>query len=425
MGAFVLEGLFSRLSFGLISFALPLYARRLGFTISEIGMVVALNTAVSLALKPVMASLADRVGLKRALLAGIGLRSVVSGLLGVASMPWHLFAIRSVHGLSMSLRDPSLTALIAETGGEKQVASAFAWYQTAKTIAAQMSKSLAAFLLALTGANFAVVFSVAFGLSVLPALVVALCVPGDRRRATELDAAHPAFSAGLRRQTEAAADSPGRPNLLPFIGLGFLIRATADMLDGLVPIIAIEYGGLTEAQTGLVYGIACVVLIVSCPLFGWLADHRGNDVVLTIRGAANTLSSAVYLFAPGFPGVLTAKTLDDLGKAAYRPAWGALMARLSKVDRRTRARTISVLMVGEDLGSVLAPMLAGFLWSTFGIAVALGARIALAVITEVYVVAVARSRAAGQSRPALEKLENCSAARRSDQSSITESLRCS
>ncbi len=31
--AVVLEGLFSRLSFGLITFALPLYARHLGFSL--------------------------------------------------------------------------------------------------------------------------------------------------------------------------------------------------------------------------------------------------------------------------------------------------------------------------------------------------------------------------------------------------------
>jgi MFS family permease len=417
MGALVLEGLFSRLSFGLISFALPLYARHLGFTMSEIGMLVALNTAVSLALKPMMGSLADRVGCKRVLIAGIGLRSVVSGLLALVSMPWHLFAIRAVHGLSMSLRDPSINALIAEEGGEKRAASAFAWYQTAKTIAGQLSKSFAGILLALTGANFAFVFSVAFGLSVLPALVVALFVKGDRWRRAESEAdavTAETGGAGQASRTEsgsafirpaardedlafhaatAAGTSPGRPSVVPFMGLGFLIRATADMLDGLLPIIAIEYAGLTAAQTGIVYAVACVVLIVSSPLFGWLADHGSGNLVLTVRGAANALSSAVYLVAPGFLGILTAKTLDDLGKAAYRPAWGSLMARVSSFDRRTRARTIGVLTVGEDLGSILAPVLAGFLWSTFGIAAVMGTRIALAILTEVYAVAVAHSRA--------------------------------
>ncbi|HEV8304911.1 MAG TPA: MFS transporter [Gemmatimonadales bacterium] len=377
-GALVLEGLLSRLSFGLISFALPLYARRLGFSLSEIGLLVALNTGVSVAVKPLMGALADRVGLKRTLLAGIGLRSVVSGLLALAAAPWHLYAIRSVHGLSMSLRDPSVNALIAEAGGEKQVASAFAWYQTAKTLAGQLSKSVAGFLLALSGANFGVVFLAAFVLSVLPALVVARFVPSDGRR-----------TAAPQPEQDSA---PTASHVVPFMGLGFLIRATADMLDGLVPIIAIEYAGLTEAQTGLVYTVASIVLVVASPVFGWLADRVGNRLVLSIRGAANALSSALYLVAPGFAGVLAAKAMDDLGKAAYRPAWGALMARLSSFDRRTRARTISFLTVGEDLGSILAPVLAGVLWSTWGIGVAMTARIGLALVTEAYAVVVVGRR---------------------------------
>jgi MFS family permease len=127
-------------------------------------------------------------------------------------------------------------------------------------------------------------------------------------------------------------------------------------------------------------------------VFGWLADHVNQGLVLSFRGAANALSSVAYVLAPNFPGVLSAKTLDDLGKAAYRPAWGALMAQVSSFDRRNRARTISFLTVGEDLGSILAPVLAGFLWSTWGIAVAMGARVALAMITEVYAVTVARPR---------------------------------
>jgi MFS family permease len=381
----VLEGLFSRLSFGMISFALPLYARRLGFSLSEIGFLIALNTAVSLALKPVMGWVADRTGFRRTLLAGIGLRSLVSGLLGFATMPWHLYAIRSVHGLSMSLRDPSVNALLAEQGGEKQVASAFAWYQTAKTLAGQLSKSAAGFLLALTAANYSAVFLVAFGLSVFPALVVALFVKSDRRPALEAGEPRPPGAV-----PEAVAARSPRPSVVPVMGLGFLIRATADMLDGLLPIIAIEYAGLTEAQTGLVYTVAAVVLVMSSPVFGWLADHVSQGLVLSIRGAANGLSSVVYVLAPNFPGVLSAKTLDDLGKAAYRPAWGALMAKVSSFDRRNRARTISFLTVGEDLGSILAPVLAGFLWSTWGIPVVMGARVALALVTEVYAVAVAR-----------------------------------
>src|SRR3989454_10158171 len=165
--AIVGEGLLSRLSFGLINFALPLYARHLGFSLAEVGILVGLNSAVAVLSKPLLGWGADRFGLKRPFVAAISLRSLVSLLLGFASAPWELFAIRSAHGLSMSLRDPSVNALIAEHGGEKSVASAFAWYQTARTVAGSVSKAFAGILLTVTAANYPLVFFVGFALSVL------------------------------------------------------------------------------------------------------------------------------------------------------------------------------------------------------------------------------------------------------------------
>jgi hypothetical protein len=44
--AIVGEGLFSRLSFGLIGFTLPLYARHLGLSLSQVGILAGLNSAV-------------------------------------------------------------------------------------------------------------------------------------------------------------------------------------------------------------------------------------------------------------------------------------------------------------------------------------------------------------------------------------------
>src|SRR5688500_7799418 len=104
LAAIVAEGFFSRLSFGLMSFGLPLYAyQRFGYSLTDVGGLASLNLAVAVALNPFMVSLADRVGLKPSFLTAIGLRSGVSLLLAVAAAPWHLFAIRGVHGFSIAL----------------------------------------------------------------------------------------------------------------------------------------------------------------------------------------------------------------------------------------------------------------------------------------------------------------------------------
>jgi len=172
--AIVAEGCLSRLSFGVINGALPLYAHReLGMSLGQIGFLISLNTIVALAFKPVMGAVADRVGLKRSLNAAVVLRSAVTLLLAVATAPLQLFAARAVHGLSISLRDPVIGALIAEHGGKKRIAQSFAWYQTAKSVAGNAGKALAPLLIAASAGNFGVVYLAAFGMSLLPIVVVA------------------------------------------------------------------------------------------------------------------------------------------------------------------------------------------------------------------------------------------------------------
>jgi MFS family permease/cell division septum initiation protein DivIVA len=388
LAAIVAEGFLSRLSFGLISFALPLYAyQRFGLSLAEIGVLASLNLAVAIALKPFMGALADRVGMKPSFTVAIAMRSVVSLLLAVATLPWQLFAIRGVHGVSISLRDPSANVLLAEVGGKKAVAAAFAWYQTAKSVAGAIGKASAGILLTLTASNFSLVFLIAFALSALPIFVVARYV-WEPARETD-DRAPRAETLVESEDSGAAAAAPRAPATLPFAGLGFLISGTAYMLANLFPIFAVEYAGLTEAQTGLIYLIS-IVVVLSGPVFGWLSDNVSRRLVLSVRGAANVLSSAVYLAAPNFAGVALGRAVDDVGKAAFRPAWGALMAQVAGFNRRRRARTMASLSAGEDAGEVAGPILAGLLWSTWGVPVLLGVRIGLAVATEVYAFALTR-----------------------------------
>jgi MFS family permease len=398
LAAIVAEGFFSRLSFGLISFALPLYAyQRFGLSLTEVGLLASFNLAVAIALKPIMGSLADRIGMKPSFTAAIAMRSTVSLLLAFATVPWQLFAIRGVHGVSIALRDPPANVLLAELGGKKAVASAFAWYQTAKSVAGAIGKASAGVLLTLTASNFSLLFLIAFALSALPVLVVARYVreqrPGEEHpdeTGEERTTAEAVESVqAVEPRASAVPAAAAAPAVLPFAGLGFLISGTAYMLANLFPIFAVEYAGLTEAQAGAIYLVSIVAMLCS-PVFGWLSDNVSRRLVLSLRGAANVLSSVIYLVAPNFAGMASGRAVDDLGKAAFRPAWGALMAHVAGFDRRRRARTMGSLSAGEDAGEVAGPVLAGFLWSMWGVPALLGVRIALAVATELYSIVLTR-----------------------------------
>jgi MFS family permease len=376
------EGFLSRFSFGIISFALPIFAyKRLGLSLTETGFLFSLNLIAEQLFKPLTGRLADRVGLKRTLAAAIMLRSFVALLLAFAATPFQVYAIRFVHGFSESLRDPSVSALIAENAKKRSVASAFAWYSTAKLSAGSLGKALGAFLLALTFENYSLVFIIAFGLSLLPLYAVTRRLQEPERHVAR----------GDEENGESGNDRAQPSPLLPVAILGFLIASTAMMINNLFPLLATEYGGLSAAETGLIYTFAPVVMIISGPLFGWLSDNVSRKLVLMVRGVANTVSSLMFFFFPTFAGLAVGNVVDAMGKAAFRPAWGALMAEASSFDRRRRARTMSYLSLGEGLGETLGPLLGGFLWSTWGIGAMLGARIVMAMAGEIYALMAAQT----------------------------------
>lgn len=388
--AIVGEGLFSRLAFGVLNFTLPLYARHLGLSLAQIGFLISLNSAVAIGLKPVLGWTADRFGPRRTLVVAVALRSLVSLLLVFSSAPWQLFAVRSLHGVSAALRDPAASVLLAERGGGKKVASAFAWYQTGKAVAGSLSKACAGILMGIIGARYPVLFLAGFVLSSLPLLVVLKYVeelPSEQRESK------PAKELPAAPRTERAP-------VFAVAGFGVLVAGSAEMLAGLFPVLATEYAGLSTTQTGLVYACSTTVAVVAGPVFGWLSDNVSHKVVLAIRGGANTISSLLYIVSPTFAGVGIARCTDDLGTAAFRPAWGALMSSVARLDRSKRARTMSWLTMGEDAGGVLGPMLAGFLWNGWGVGALMGTRIALAAVSELYAFFVMRRAMPAPPEPA-------------------------
>lgn len=384
--ALIGDGFLSQLGFGIISFALPLYAYHIGMSMAAIGVLFGINTVAEVALKPFMSRLADRFGFKPSLVVAIGFRSVMALLLVFANAPWQLYAIRLLRGVSESLRDPAINSMLAEHGGEKTVASSFSWYWTARYTAGSLGKMAAGLLLAWTAVNYKFVFFCAFVMSVLPFYVVLRYAKEQPRSNPPEKERDPAKLLSNEADPAVVPAPVSKVPIKTFAGFGFLITSTNAMFNSLFPLLATQYAGLTEAQTGLIFGVSTALMIIAGPVFGWLSDNVSRKLVLLVRSAANTLSSLLYLFFPTLAGVAIGKVVDELGKAAFRPAWGALMAKISGADRSRRAQTIGTMTIGQNLGESIGPMLGGFLWNTYGVACLLIVRAILALSGELYAI---------------------------------------
>jgi len=145
---------------------------------------------------------------------------------------------------------------------------------------------------------------------------------------------------------------------------------------------------MSPGRAGLVYLASALVALVAGPLFGWASDRFGRKPTVVVRSVANAGSSLLYLVSPTAAGFTVGKLLDDGGRAGFRPAWGALKADISNVDRSQRARLMGVMDVGDDLGDVLGPIAGGLLWGAWGLTGLLLSRVAIAGLTELVAASV-------------------------------------
>jgi MFS transporter, DHA1 family, tetracycline resistance protein len=150
--------------------------------------------------------------------------------------------------------------------------------------------------------------------------------------------------------------------LFPLYAAGFVTAFGAHS-------IAASLGGYTEAEHAslLTLGVLLAVYdgaeVVLKPLFGSLADRVGPRPVLLGGLLAFTLASAVFVVAgnPALVGV--ARLGQGAGAAAFSPAAGTLVARLS--PSRQHGRAFGGYGAWKGLGYTLGPLLGGIL-ITFG-----------------------------------------------------------
>jgi MFS family permease len=78
------------------------------------------------------------------------------------------------------------------------------------------------------------------------------------------------------------------------------------------------------------------------------------------------------------------RMVDDVGKAALRPAWGTLMGQLISLNPGRRGAVVGYMGMGKDAGEMAGPIIASLIWAWWGIPILLGVRIALAIGAEMY-----------------------------------------
>jgi MFS family permease len=183
-----------------------------------------------------------------------------------------------------------------------------------------------------------------------------------------------------------------QPNVWAFALLGAALTAPAYMVTGeFFTILAVELE-VTPAALGWIKILAeTVTPLMFGPLFGWLADRYGAGKIIVLRSLANLLTSLLFWIVPSFAGTALlglmmglARGIDEIGKSAFKPTWGAISAKISSYNVVQRGKTMGILEGGVDASDIAFPVIAGVILQYLSLGPLMLVRGILAIIAEIY-----------------------------------------
>lgn len=231
-----------------------------------------------------------------------------------------------------------------------------------------------------------VIFVASTILSVFSLLLVQVFVRDKKQNKQKDQAAR----AGMLKRS---SDPPQpQPNVWSFALLGAALTAPAYMVTGEFFVVLAVKLEVTPYALGWIKIVAeTIIPLIFGPSFGWLADRIGAGRVIALRSVANLVTSVLFWITPWFAGTALlglmmglARAVDEIGKAAFKPTWGAIAAKVSSFNLATRSRTMGIMEGGVDASDLTFPVLAGLLLQYFSLGVLMAARAVLAIIAEVY-----------------------------------------
>jgi hypothetical protein len=194
---------------------------------------------------------------------------------------------------------------------------------------------------------------------------------------------------GMTSQLDAPRE---QPNVWSFALLGMALTAPAYMVTGeFFTILAVKLEVTTGALGWIKILAETVIPLVFGPFFGWLADRIGAGRVIALRSIANLLTSALFWIVPWFAGTALlglmmglARAIDEIGKAAFKPTWGAIAAKVSSFNLSSRGKTMGILEGGVDASDLAFPVIAGAMLQYLSLGPLMLVRGVLAIAAEIY-----------------------------------------
>lgn len=351
------------LPFGMLMFMLPIMGREMGATALEIGGLYSVFSLMTVVLRPLIGGLLDRVGRRPFLLAGVACYALANLLFALRGGVAGLYGARIAQGIGAGMTWLSAYAMVADMAEAEDRGGNFGQVDEMATRGGLVGAFVAFGLMGLLGdeAGWRMSF-VLFTLIGLGALVLAgFSIPETRRNVSVGDAVgDPVRGGSFFKDTRTLLSGP----FVTLMGI-VLITGTAYALTS--PILMLYlHDHVTDdiALLAMAFFPSALIYALLPSRFGRLSDRVGRRppmaLALLVGGVVSMMIPRLRSLWP-LVGLWIAESASF---AAAMPAEEALVADLSPPAMRGLA--YGVYTGTYSLGSVVGPLLGGWLYDALG-----------------------------------------------------------
>ncbi len=336
---------------------LPLYLRSLDANVLQVGLFFTLSQIIPLMLQIVGGWVSDSLGRLKSIAIGsvAGAFSYI-GLILAPTWGWVL-AGEGLASVTRSLVAPSFQPFIAEQSTEETRGRVFALTEMIFTIVTIIGPPLGGWLVDTYGFKFMlVVAGVLYTFATIIRVIMA---------------------------RKMASSQPSNPGNLTLKSLGSNLKLMAGMFLGggiltwilvtdgvrdisfaasfnLMPVYLEDIGKLSVQQIGWLSSVFGIASLAVNWLGGWLADHKGERVPISLGFALVGAAILVFVEVDTYAGFILSWALFGAGVGLLSPSYSSLMSKA--IPEKIRGTAFGLLSTSLGIFSLPAPAIGAQLW---------------------------------------------------------------
>jgi len=341
-----------RFSFGLVLFTLPIYLPKHEFSNFVVGMIAAAYPIAEMIFGPIIGILSDRVGKRRWIYIGLTISTVVLFAFTLSTQVRYLILLHAIQGVAAAMIIVSSLAMVTDISTVSTRGREMGIYDFANLGGYVVGIFMAGIL---SRTDFVVApFYFSSALAAFGALYAYLRVK-ERRVRSKGSALSPIQTIQLLFSNRRAAGMfPIWLAVTTFIGM------------------ALTFGprlGPSPLLSSFLLAGSVLVLALTQPFFGHLSDNYGRDKLMMIGmlSIIGLFVTVIAMFRWGFHLMFAAPFLAIFGVGSFAFAPAALASLGDLAPEGGRGTTMGVYSVVISLGTIIGPLLGGYLLDRFGL----------------------------------------------------------